>query len=530
MESSTLCAEVVEAVLRVGVHEVILAAGSRNAPLIAQFCAVDGLRVFHHLDERCAAFFALGRARQTGRPVALCVTSGTAVAELIPATIEAWYSGVPLILVTADRPKLYRGTGAPQSIEQADIFRGYVSAAWDIAEGDAFDLAEWDGVFPCHLNVCLEEGVREIATLTVQEVRNPLVACPPSAGAISELSAFLQRHERLLLLLGELSEDERIAVHHFCQKMAVPVYAEPLSGLREDPTLADISLTSGERILTKGAFTGVLRLGGVPTLRFWRDLENRADIEVLSVSRLPFSGSPCSRHIRGNLPALLSRVTIPNRSRSVDAELLAQNGKWTTELTRLLTKYPQSEAGLFRALSRQITKGSLVYLGNSLPIREWDLGAARHCRKLRFAANRGANGIDGQVAAFLGTISEGGEGWGIFGDLTALYDSTALALIEQRPDIRCRIVVMNNGGGRIFERVANTRRLLAEDRVRSVLVGEHQANFAAWADVWGIPYRKLTDLAVPLGDLPNAVVLELIPDPKQTAAFWTAYDQLWEAR
>ncbi len=530
MERSTLCAEVVEAVLRVGVREVVLAAGSRNAPLIAQFCAVEGLRIYHHLDERCAAFFALGRAKQTGLPVAICVTSGTAVAELLPATIEAWYCGIPLMLVTADRPQRYRGTGAPQSIEQTDIFRGYVSAAWDIVAGDSVDLSEWDGVFPCHLNICLEEGAEELEPLQMPETSGAKLPSPCPAESAAELSAFLHRQERLLLLLGELNDKERVAVRDFCQKVAAPVYAEPLSGLREDATLADLYLTAGERILNKSDFTGVLRLGGVPTLRFWRDLENHREIETLSVSRLPFSGSPDSRHIIGNLSLLLPVVTLPTHRMTDYESLFTQNRNQADALARLFARFPQSEVGLLHSLSKQIPADSLVYLGNSLPIREWDLGAVRNHQNLHFAANRGANGIDGQVASFLGTIPDGGEGWGICGDLTALYDSTALALLEQRRDIRCRIVIVNNGGGRIFERVANTRRLLSDDRTRAVLTGEHRANFEAWASLWGVSYLKVTDIAEPLENLPDALVLELVPDPEQTAAFWTAYDQLWEAR
>jgi 2-succinyl-5-enolpyruvyl-6-hydroxy-3-cyclohexene-1-carboxylate synthase len=529
MKSSTLCAEVVEAVLRVGVREVVLAAGSRNAPLIAQFCAVDGLRVYHHLDERCAAFFALGRAKQTGLPVTICVTSGTAVAELLPAAIEAWYSGIPLILVTADRPRQYRGTGAPQSIEQADIFRGYVSAAWDIAEKVSFDMAQWDGIFPCHLNVCLEEGINEITPLALGERGMGGHPAAPSLESVRAVSAFLGRHGRLLVLLGELGNEERVAVRHFCRKLAAPVYAEPLSGLREDPVLTDLCLTAGERLLMKSDFTGVLRLGGVPTLRFWRDLEKRSDIEVLSVSRLPFSGSPGGRHVRGSLPLLLPEAILTNLERTTWGELMARDATRAAELTRLMAQFPGSEVGLFHPLSKQIPTGSLVYLGNSLPIREWDLGAERSFRNLRFTANRGANGIDGQVASFIGSIPDGGEGWGILGDLTALYDSTALALLEGRPDIRCRIVIVNNGGGRIFERVANTRRLLSDDRARAVLEGRHQADFSAWASLWGVPYRKMTDLSDPLHDLPGSVVIELVPDAEQTAAFWTAYDRLWEA-
>jgi len=145
-----------------GVEDFCVCGGSRNAPLIAvlavdrwplteDFGSANGQRptanLFSHVDERAAAFFALGRAKLTGRPVAVVTTSGTAAAELLPAAVEAHYSGVPLILITADRPARYRGTGAPQAIEQESIFGVYA----------ARDVASWTGRGALHINVEFDE-------------------------------------------------------------------------------------------------------------------------------------------------------------------------------------------------------------------------------------------------------------------------------------------------------------------------------------------------------------------------------------
>ena len=125
-----------------GVEDYCVCGGSRNAPLIAMVGAA-----YTFVDERSASFFALGRAKLTGRPVAVITTSGTAVAEMLPAAIEAHYSGVPLILITADRPARYRGTGAPQAIEQEGLFGVYASR----------DAASWSRVGPLHINVEFDE-------------------------------------------------------------------------------------------------------------------------------------------------------------------------------------------------------------------------------------------------------------------------------------------------------------------------------------------------------------------------------------
>ena len=135
--------QVIERVRRAGVRDFCVCGGSRNAPLIA---VVTG-NVYTFVDERAAAFFALGRIKRDDKPVAVVTTSGTAAAELLPATIEAFYSGAPLILITADRPARFRGTGAPQAIEQVGIFGVYAET----------DVDRWNRRLPLHINVEFDE-------------------------------------------------------------------------------------------------------------------------------------------------------------------------------------------------------------------------------------------------------------------------------------------------------------------------------------------------------------------------------------
>ena len=147
MSNLDIARGVLELVRTAGVRDCCICAGSRNSPLIVTFAAAADLAVYSFVDERSAAFFAVGRAKWTERPVAVITTSGTAVAETLPAAVEAYYSSVPLILITADRPARYRGTGAPQSIEQAEIFGPYASR----------DPSMWDRSMPLHINVPFDE-------------------------------------------------------------------------------------------------------------------------------------------------------------------------------------------------------------------------------------------------------------------------------------------------------------------------------------------------------------------------------------
>jgi 2-succinyl-5-enolpyruvyl-6-hydroxy-3-cyclohexene-1-carboxylate synthase len=144
MSNIAAARELIARVRALGVEEFVVCGGSRNAPLIV---ALADSRTFSFVDERSAAFFALGRSKRDDKPVAVVTTSGTAVAELLPATVEAYYSGTPLVLITADRPARFRGTGAPQTIEQVGIFGSYAATA----------IEKWSRRQPLHLNVEFDE-------------------------------------------------------------------------------------------------------------------------------------------------------------------------------------------------------------------------------------------------------------------------------------------------------------------------------------------------------------------------------------
>jgi len=475
---------VIEEACRRGATDFCVCAGSRNAPLLAVLGGSD-LHVFSFVDERSAAFFALGRAKLTGRPAAVVTTSGTAVAELLPAAIEAHYSGTPLILITADRPARYRGTGAPQSIEQEDLFGVY-------ARGSVV-----------HMNVEFDEPLidAEVAWERGRPARRSRAQHSLSnAGGTPALPG------SPLLIIGGLEESDRTVVRNFAKNLNAPVYAEPLSGLREDPSLAHLFITAGERMIGRGDFDGVIRIGNVPTLRFWRDLdESRRDVPLISFSTLPFTG--CSRGEVHPLEALPSDITPRER----DERFFADDRERAAAIARILDDEPESELAMFRALSQSIPSNARVYLGNSLPIREWDLAATRDPRGFEIAANRGANGIDGQLSTFFGQCDPSRPNVCIVGDLTAIYDSNAPWIVPQLDaNIDWRIVIINNAGGRIFSRVPSLRNLDASMRER-IIENVHNIHFEHWAAMWSI----------------EDCVTELRPDADSSRRAWEKYDALW---
>lgn len=526
-----------EELARVGVREVCICAGARNSPLVFALDSMEGVRKYPFFEERSAGFFAVGRMLESGSPVAIITTSGTAAAELLPAMIEAYYQGLPLIAVTADRPRRYRGTGAPQSIEQVNLFGPYATASVDLAAGDAYGLTNWNGVSPAHVNLCFDEPLLD-GKLAPREF--PVAARPRPARWTTDpyavLGEFLDRCVNPLVVVGALPAEARAGVRRYLLELGSPIYAEALSGLREDPALADQLLRAGERNLSiphvREGFDSVLRIGGVPTVRLWRDLEGAlADLPLLSISELPFSGSPRSQLIQVPLaeffadvpPQAQIRPSRPDHGKreKMRKRFLELDRARASQLEDLLAAEPRSEPGMVRRFSRLVPDEARLYLGNSLPIREWDLAADRRARGLTFGASRGANGIDGQISTFLGFAQEKAENWALIGDLTALYDLAGPWALRQRPGLRAVLGILNNGGGQIFNRIFP----------HPAFENAHALGFADWAKMWGLRYECWDEVPEPHPDLIGrsaTCVIELNPDPEATARFWQAHDRAME--
>jgi 2-succinyl-5-enolpyruvyl-6-hydroxy-3-cyclohexene-1-carboxylate synthase len=511
-------ADLLAALSDAGVREFCVCPGGRNAPLVVVLARAGGITVRTFYEERAAAFFALGRIKADGAPVAVVTTSGTAAAELLPAAVEAYYAGLPLLLVTADRPPQHRGTGAPQTIDQVGLFGHYAPTIFDgNGADDRFSAAEWTGGQPAHVNICFDEPLVDGSIPVLPLAPAAWLPRPTSAAPAAPLANLLEGARRPLVILGPLEPADRSGVRDFLIRLDAPVYAEPSSGMREDPALDDLVVTSGEGALRAAEFDAVLRVGGVPALRFWRDLETtRQAVAVTSVSRLPFPGLTHGSLVHAAPGAALGALepsgTVDHAWRD---RLLARDRERRQALDRLCAAEVRAEPALIRQLSAWVPDGSLVYLGNSLPIREWDLAALRQHRAWRVGVNRGANGIDGQLSTFFGMCAGGRDNWAVVGDLTALYDLGAPWILDQLDPGRVRIVIVNNGGGQIFARLSP----------HAELRNAHRRTFDRWAAMWDLPHVRW-DTVPPTPDLPERCVIELMPDPGDTAAFWHAYDAL----
>lgn len=510
MTNFDLSLEVFSILKQAGVENLIVCAGARNAPLVLAL-RDQNFRIFNYFEERSAAFFALGLIKSGGQPVAIITTSGTASAELLPAAIEATYQGLPLILVTADRPKNYRGTGAPQTIEQVGLFSAYVDSVYDLdVNSESFDI-KWSFKKPLQLNISFDEPLID------QAANRRAQAQLEKTNTDSELHNINRSYNSPLVILGELAAEHQQSVVEFIKKTKAPVYAESLSQLKNHSEIVKYQIRSSDALIKKifklKLCDSVIRIGGVPTLRFWRDLEAEfKDIPVLNYTDLPFSGLAKSSE-----NSAIRKLSAQTEFQTQNLEKIKNlDEKLEQQKLMLLVKYPLSEQSFTNRLAK-IVKTDAVYLGNSLPIRNWDQFAK--CESVSVYANRGANGIDGQIATYLGWSQTQKKSYAYIGDLTALYDLAALGLATQLNQNQRNIIVLNNFGGQIFNRVFQN----------NDFINAHDTQFQNWAQMFKWNYQLITQ-PEELQKLQPADgtfnIIEVVPNNEQTQAFWDEWDEL----
>lgn len=513
MTQHQLITHTLERLARLGVREVCVAAGARNAPLVAALADSTGVKLWNFFEERSAAFFALGRILVDRQPVAVVTTSGTAVAELLPATIEAYYQGLPLILVTADRPERFRGSGAPQAIEQDGIFGVYAQSLDPSDLTDPSDLKS-----PLHLNLCLDEPLTpapgiDFTAYGEENLTQRRKAAKAPRGFQDFAPSRLCVRPQIVLAAG-LHPEEAALIAPALAKLGLPIVAEATANLHLFPELHPLLVHGGEKALKHLEAKKLLRLGAVPSWRFWRDLENQPEIEVINFSRVSFPGL-----------ARKENVTTYPLEAILGLEGASVASPMPVEVSPDFESHPLSEPSWMHHLHEALPAGARVFLGNSLPIREWNLAMSIPAPDIHFYANRGANGIDGLISTFLGVAaSNDNESWLILGDLSALYDLAAPWILSQFANPKIRLVIINNGGGKIFSRVASLRDLPAN--ARHILENRHSMSFEPFAKLWGLDYLLVQNPA-DLGELSDGpVILEIRPDPDQTEAFWS----VWQGR
>ncbi len=438
--STELARGLLSALVEAGVTELVVAPGSRNAPLsfAALAAARAGMvRLHTRVDERSAGFLAVGLTRSHARAAVIC-TSGTAVANLHPAVLEAAHAGLPVVVVTADRPARLRGTDANQTTDQVGIF-GRLVPTTDVA--DVADVALVDDG-PTHLNVQLDDPLLPDDHEWEPESAGWQTSWPDGEGTVE-----LPVGPRTVVVAGD---DAGQAARELAEAAGWPLLAEPTSGSRT----GEHALRCYRLLLDTDLGRRVERVVvlGRPTLsRPVTRLLGRSDVTVCSVrapgawSERPYDVALTAAAFTvasADDPAWLDAWRAADRSvsRRLDALLAAE-----ADLT------PYEVAG---AVSRALPPGGQLVVGASSPIRDLDLMARPTPvgSRRRTIANRGLSGIDGVVSTAIGAAlgRPSGPTYALVGDVTFLHDSNGLVLgpDEPRPDLT--IVVVNDDGGSIF--------------------------------------------------------------------------------
>ena len=503
----------VEGLVAAGVDRAVISPGSRSTPLTLACLRHPGMKSWIQVDERSAAFFALGLAKADRRPVALVCTSGSAPANWFPAVIEASYGLTPLILLTADRPAELRDCGANQTINQVGLFGGQVRASHELPPAESTpqalrglgflaarvaDQSRWPLPGPVHINVPLREplvpagALPEYAAATPKAVSYPVMQ--PPADEIAVLARELSGRPGLIVCgEGNYENGFPAALAQLAGALACPVLADPLANLRYGAHDRSRILGRYDAFLRCEGFVGnlrpewVLRFGAVPVSR---QLQNylaacdSAHILVEPHGRWPDPLHQTTRLLRADPAAVCSALAaaLPLPAPAAWLEGFAAQERRAGALADAAGKPVEAEvvASLVRRLA-----GRCLFSGNSMAIRDLDCFAAGGDAPLRIVGNRGASGIDGNVSTALGLAAALGKPVAaLLGDLAFYHDMNGLIAAR---GLNVTFVVLNNGGGGIFSYLPQAG---LGDFERGWLT-PIELDFSHAARMYGLEYQKV---------------------------------------
>jgi 2-succinyl-5-enolpyruvyl-6-hydroxy-3-cyclohexene-1-carboxylate synthase len=493
----TIWAELVAASLADGgVTRCVVSPGSRSTPLVAALAKEPRLAIVTLIDERAAAFFALGAARATGAPIALVCTSGTAAAHYLPAIVEASLAGVPLLAITADRPPELQGCGASQTIDQIKLYGDFVRGAIDLGPpGDgelalravrrkilqAITLARGPAPGPVHVELPLRKPLEPAAPTTDAEhalarlagqLAGPARIAPPALapdpGAAAELAAAIARAPDGVIVAGALPAGfaaSRAAVFRLAARSGYPILAEAGSQLRLGPRPDGVVFVDHFDLIPPGALPVprlVLQLGDEPVAAAWpawaaRLAASGTERWVLAGQRWHDADSSAAGVILGEVAATIEAVSHaltarlpaprPPHGDAADAWRAAEAGA-AQAIELALQGHPRSEAAMLRAAITAMPAGAALQLGNSLPIRVIDQVCSAGPPRV-VLTQRGAAGIDGLIASAAGATCAGQPVLLVLGDVSFAHDLGGL-LAARAAQAPLAILVIDNRGGQIF--------------------------------------------------------------------------------
>lgn len=507
-----LCRDLAASLSHLGAKTVAVSPGSRNTPLALAFAAEPALDLSVHHDERSAGFFALGAAKATGVPSVLICTSGSAAAHYYPAVIEARHARVPLMVATADRPPELRGTNAPQTIDQIDLYGGAVKLFYDVGVPDdtvvaaAPDLASraWAAAMdpapgPVHLNFPFREplltGPVPPPSPRLREVHYTPAQTTPDRRSLQEVVAALKGRRTLIVVGGRLAGDSAAAIAEIAAATGTPLLADPQARVSGPATITHADQLAAAGLLDRLSPEAVIRIGPVPTSKpIWRWLGEAQHPTKIYIDVGPWRDPIGSDWvIRGDAPAVLADLDLETGDPSWLSAWQKADQRAGNAITAALQRetFP-NEPSIAMITYRSAPPRTILYAGSSMPIRDLDAFSGRTREDVEVLANRGTNGIDGLVSTAAGAARARRTRVTVLGgDVTTLHDIGALAFIG-REQVPVTLVVVNNDGGGIFHFLPQASGEHIPGPVFEELFGSpHGLDFSEIAPAFGVPSRRV---------------------------------------
>ena len=471
-------AALVDEFYQLGVRHAVFSPGSRSTTMAMLFKEHEGFETYMNIDERSASFMALGIAKAHKEPTVLVCTSGSAVAHYLPAILEAQYSGIPLIVLSADRPHTLLHVGAPQTVDQHKIFGTTVNYFEELAVPQeshyytyprqvarkAYMKAMDTKKGPVHINVPLFEPlVPELSRNHFEAGRSSFKVVKPNYSdifACGEGNNLLERYERILILAGpQIDVDEAETIRSFGEALQAPIFADPLSNVRGcDTSNVVIStydvLLAGQSLWHELKPDCVIQFGQiVVSKRVQQMVASWDNVEYIEVNPTMDSMNPTGKttmHMQASIDVFTNLYGVKNDSP-------AYLGKWqhleTAGKQKLGTAIEEPscfEGRTIRELQQHISDNAQVLIANSMSIRDFDYFWFSGESKAVLYGNRGVNGIDGTISTALGLAANGRPTYLVTGDLSLFHDLNGLAVAKTH-NLNLTIILHNNDGGGIFE-------------------------------------------------------------------------------
>ena len=491
-----------------GVRDVVISPGSRNAPLIKAFYKRFGDGCKSLVDERSAAYFALGKSLSTGKPTALICTSGTAVLNYAPAIAEAFYQQVPLLVITADRPPEWIGQQDNQAIRQNNIFSNYIKAGYSMPVSSTIPEDLWmahrivNEAFhktisasqgPVHINVPLREPLYENlpeASKNLQVIRKeePEIILSEK----STLMADWEKANSILIVCGQLPPNEKLkeTFQNLSADSRVVVVAEPVSNLHEEATITspEVTLNSKIKYPEQAIPDLVIYIGGQVVSKkiklFLRQLQNTISYRISTDEQIIDTFQNVSVILCAEPHSVLKGLPV-----KADKEKSQFKNFWNNEIQKAErlsgiydTKIKYSDLLVFKQISELLPDDSIVFAGNSSVVRYLFYFDQK---RRKYFSNRGVSGIDGSLSAAAGLASSVEENvYIILGDLAFGYDSNALWNRELPENLK--IILVNNNGGGIFHLLKGPSE--TED-FEPFVNAYHPLDFKKLSEAFGVKYN-----------------------------------------